>query len=279
LSWDAQNRDYVLEHFRSEFYQEAAEGEKFWFDDFLRGFGKSHFKRSSDWLESDSKFDLESDLYMKRSRKETYDESLKFLALKGLRVYQLSSEDLEAVLLKVKERPQDWIMALTIFELKLLTQTKVEGLSSALGWHRKRFFYQGKKLESLPNWSSWLGSPFKPWKDGNLNILIKSSNEESFVDVWSLEHVYREDAKESSCQRTLSFLKDRFPYVEFVLEQNNNLEGHLKTVFPVSYEKAVQNDSGYIWNSPIEWKGYAMDLMYEHQNKLAHKIYDKGVGQ
>jgi len=279
LSWEAQNRDFVLEHFRSEFLATAAEGQKFWFDDLLRSFAKSSFKRSSDWKKSDTKFDLESELYLKTSKKQTYFESLENLKQKGIAVHVVDQSSLDDILGRVKEGPKDWIVALTVFELKLLTNTKVESLSTALGWHRKRFFYKENKLESLPKWSCWVKSAFKPWKEENFNIIIKGSDGELYLDVWTLEPIYKQNLKEESTKRTLSFLNQKFAHTHFLAQQSDNLDGALKTLFPVSQEQERLNDTGYIWNSPLEWQGYGMDLMYKYQNELAHNIYDKGVGQ
>lgn len=279
LSWEAQNRDYVLEHFKDEFYKEAAEGQKFWFDDFLRSFAKSSFKKSSDWLESEPKFELESELFLKKSNKLTYQESLNLLKEKGVTVEEVNQDELDSLLSKVKAAPKNWIVALTVFELKLLTYNKVESLDTALGWHRKRFFYKENKLESLPKWTCWLDSTFKPWKEGNLNIVIKASDGELYVDVWTLEPVYKLGIKEEATKRALGFLNKNFVHTQFLAQQSENLDGALKTFFPVSQEREPLNDTGYIWNSPIEWRGYSMDLMYAYQNNLAHQIYDKGVGQ
>ena len=279
LSWEAQNRDYVLEHFKSEFYREAGADQKFWFEDFLRSFAKSSFKRSSDWSESESQFELESELFIRKSDQKSYQESLDILKNKGVAVIEVNQDELDAILSKVKASPREWIVALTVFELKLLTYNKVESLDTALGWHRKRFFYKENKLESLPKWSCWLESSFKPWKEGNLNIVIKGSDGELFLDVWTLEPVYKLGLKEEATKRTLDFLNTKFTHTNFLAQQSENLDGALKTVFPVSQERETLNDTGYIWNSPVEWKGYSMELMYAYQNNLAHQIYDKGVGQ
>lgn len=285
LAWEAQNRDYVLENLKKSFYQVADEKQKFWFEDFLKSFGKSFFKKSSDWKSSEPTFDLETDLFLRRSDKSAYKDSLYSLKECGVQVHEVDAKNLDDLLSKVKECPQEWIVSLTIFELKLLTYNKVESLDTALGWHRKRFFYSGEgaypNLESLPAWSCWLKSPFRPWKDENLNILIKGqegqNNSDSFIDVWTLEPIYKLDIKEQATQKALSFLEEKFSYVDFSPQLNESLGGALKSLFPVAQEQEPLNDSGYIWNSPIEWEGYSMDLMYKFQNSLAHQIYDKGV--
>ena len=279
LAWEAQNRDYVLENFKEDFYKEALEGQKFWFEDFLRAFGKSSFKKSSDWLESESKFSLESDLYVRKSNKSNYKESLEMLSKKGVQVHDVSQDELDKILAKVKEEPKEWIVALTVFELKLLTYNKVESLDTALGWHRKRFFYKENKLESLPKWTCWVDSAFKPWKEANLNIVVKGNDGELYLDVWTLEPIYKLGIKKEAGMRALKFLNKEFVHTNFMAQQSENLEGALKTLFPVSQEREPLNDTGYIWNSPIEWRGFTMDLMYTYQNNLAHKIYDKGAGQ
>lgn len=274
LSWDAQNRDYVLEHFKKSFYKDVEPGQKFWFDDFVKSFGKSSFKKSSLWSEEDKDFNLEAELYLKNSNEHSYHESLVLLKQRGVKVESVLDENLDDILAQVKEKAKEWIVALTIFELKLLTYNKVESLDSMLGWHRKRFFYSGDCLETLPKWSCWLNSPFKPFKEENLNIIIKSKD---FIDFWTLEPVYQLYIKETSTEKALSFLKDKFSHTEFKPEMSENLNGVLKSLFPVAQEEEPLNDTGYIWNSPFEWKGYDMDLIYEYQNGLAHKIYDKGV--
>lgn len=274
LSWDAQNRNYVLNQFKKVFYSQVKEDQKFWFDDFLKSFGKTIYKKASSWDEEESSFSLESELYFKNSKETTYEESLALLKNRSVEVTSVSKENLDQILNQVKESPEDWVVALTIFELKLLTYNKVESLNSALGWHRKRFFYEGEKLETLPKWSCWLDSPFKPWKEENLNIIIKNKN---FLDVWTLEPVYQLGLEEASIEKALSFLRSNFTHVGFKPSLNNSLTGVIKTLFPVVQEEEPMNDKGYTWNSPIEWKGYGMDLMYSYQNGLAQKIYDKGA--
>ncbi len=281
LAWDALNREQVLSGFKERFEIDSAEGEGFWFHDFLKSFSKTVFKKSSSWSESDdeSEFNLKSDLYIRRSDRMTYQTSLDLLRERGVEVQSVSSQDLHRILLEVKEFSKNWIMGLTIAELKLLTATEAEVLktyaSSFLGWHRKRFFYESKNLSSLPTWSVWVNSPFAPWKEENLVILIKGK-QGNYLDVWTLEEIYKTETKEDSILRAHDFLNDKFRHVEFAPQKSENLEGALKTLFPVTRGKEVLNDTSYIWNSPMEWKGYGMDLVYDYQYNLAQTIYDKG---
>lgn len=279
LAWDSLNRDEALSWFNKNFKLHAVEGENFWFEDFLKSFSKTSFKKSSSWsdVEGEEPFNLKSDLYLRRSDRMTYLTSLDLLTERGVDVQSVSNQDLHRILLEVKERSQDWIMGLTVSELKLLTTNDRENAESFLGWHRKRFFYESKNLDSLPLWSVWVNSPYSPWKEENLVIIIKGK-QENYIDVWTLEAVYKEEVKEESILKAHKFLKDKFRYVEFVPQQSENLEGSLKTLFPVSSGKELLNDTNYIWNSPVEWKGYSMDLMYKYQYNLAQTIYDKGDG-
>ncbi len=276
LAWDALNREQVLEGYRESFEKTAVEGESFWFDDFLKSFSKSSFKKASMWAEDESSFNLKSELYLRRSDRMTYMRSLELLKERGVIVQSVSNQDLRRILLEVKENSKNWIMGLTNSELKVLTSNERDSFKANLGWHRKRFFYESKNLESLPMWSSWLSSPFKPWKEENLVILIKG-RQENYLDVWTLEEVYDAEVKEESIAKAHEFLKNKFRFVEFAPQQSENLEGALKTLFPVSTEKEGMNDTNYIWNSPVEWKGYSMDLMYKYQYSLAQNIYDKGA--
>jgi hypothetical protein len=276
LAWDALNREAVLKHFEERFKEKAADGENFWFDDFLKSFSKSSFKKASLWQEDDNFFNLKSELYLRRSDRMTYLTSLDLLKERGVDVQSVSRQDISRILQEVKERSKDWIMGLTISELKILTGQDHLDTRDSLGWHRKRFFYESRNLETLPLWSVWIESPFRPWKESNQVILIKG-RQENYLDVWTLEEVYKPGVKDESTELAQSFLSQKFPHTRFAPQQSENLEGALKTLFPVSAEKELINDTNYIWNSPLEWKGYGMDLMYTYQYNLAQSIYDKGA--
>lgn len=275
LAWDSLNRESGLNHLEKAFRNKAPEAKNFWFDDFLKSFAKSTYKKASNWESDEESFNLKSELYVRRSDRMTYSKSLELLQERGVEVQSVSTQDLRRILLEVKENSKSWIMGLTISELKILTAEKKESFDGELGWHRKRFFYESKNLESLPLWSCWVSSPFKPWKEDNLAVVIKG-RQDNYLDVWTLEDVYSPDIKESSILKAHDFLKREFKYVDFAPQESENLEGSLKTFFPVENSKEVLNDTNYIWNSPMEWKGYSAELMYKYQYNLAQKIYDKG---
>ncbi len=276
LSWDALNRGAVLQVFKDEFKKKVLEDKNFWFDDFLKSFSKSSFKKALLWSEEKEVFNLESELYLRRSDKKTYLKSLEFLKKQGVQVQLASNQDLRKILLEVKENSKDWIISLTVSELKILTSNEKNNIRNGLGWHRKRFFYESKNLGALPVWSIWLNSPFKPWKEENFIIIIKGG-QDNYLDIWTLEEVYNKKMKTESIEKIQDFLKNKFRFVEFAPKQSENLGGLLKTLFPVSYGKEVLNDTNYIWNSPIDWRGYSMNLMYRYQYSLVQAMYNKGV--
>lgn len=276
LAWDSLNREGALSGFQKNFELNAGEDESFWFDDFLKSFSKSSFKKASLWSEDESSFNLKSDLYIRRSDRMTYSRSLELLEERGVEVQLVSNQDLRRVLLEAKENSKNWIIGLTTSELKVLTSNERTSFNGTIGWHRKRFFYESKNLESLPLWSVWVNSPFRPWKEENLVVIIKG-RQDNYIDVWTLEEVYRCEVKEGFIAKAHDFLRAKFRYIDFAPQQSENLEGLLKTFFPVSNEKEILNNTNYIWNSPREWKGYSMDLMYKYQYNLAQTIYDKGA--
>ncbi len=276
LSWDALNRQAVLEGFKNEFEEKALENKSFWFNDFLKSFSKSSFKKALLWSKEEEGFNLKSELYLRRSEKKTYLKSLELLRKHGVKVELVSNEDLFKILLEIKENSNDWIMSLTTLELKILTSNKKNNIKNFLGWHRKRFFYKSKNLEALPVWFIWLDSPFKPWKEENFIISIKG-RQNNYLDIWTLEEVYNKKVKTESTEKIHDFLQSKFKFVEFTSKQSDNLEGSLKTLFPVSDEKGFLNDTNYTWNSPVEWRGYSMNLIYKYQYNLVQAIYDKGV--
>lgn len=277
FSYESPCKDLFLHQSKRQFKKDYPLAKSFWFDDFLKSFSKSRFKRSSDWALDVASFDISSPIYIRTSERSTYHLSLEILKDRGVCVDSVSSSNLPAILKEVKSKSSDWIVALTISELKILTLNEVEGRDGQLGWNRKRFFYDSGDLSALPKWSVWLDSYVRPWKEDNLYIIIKGQHGK-YIDLWSLEPVYNQEVKIKSLKHAKNFLENKFSFMDFEAQQSENLEGALKTFFPVTSFKKLVNDTSYIWNSPLEWGSYSMESAYEYQSILVKNIYSEAAG-
>lgn len=266
----------VLENWKESFYGRAPEASSFWLDDFLKSFARSRFLPSQEWKSDDKPYLTNNEQFFRKSDRTTFRSSLKILEERSVQIVPIQTYNLESFLNEVRKDPAKWVVSLTVPELRILTHNEVPDLEESLGWHRKRFFFESSKLHSLPDWSVWTKSSFKSWKGLNQIIVVKG-DQSDFLDLWTLLPVYNETAVKETEEKLFTFLEENFPYVEFKAQQSTNLEGALKTMFPIVTGTSLQNDLNFIWNSPREWGGYRLDLQFEYQNNLVGQL--EGTGQ
>lgn len=268
------NNKMVLKKWQEQFTGLVPKAESFWVDDFLKSFSRSKFLSSEKWANDDDFFNVNEEQFIRTSDRTTFKESIGALGERGVEVISIQAHNLELFLNEIKKNPSGWIVSLTIPELKILTHNEVPNLEDLLGWHRKRFFFNSDKLDSLPPWSVWVDSPFKAWKELNQVILIKGEQGD-FIDLWSLVPVYNKEIVKHTEERLHQFLKDMFSYVDFEPQKSTNLEGALNTMFPVASSDMSLHDKNFIWNSPREWGGYRLKMQYEFQSKLIDEMLNK----
>lgn len=272
ISGAAKNYEDILSSFNKDFYNEASSEASFWYDDFLKSFGKVRFKKSDEWREESSSFDPEGVFYIRSSEENHHKIKVDTLVQRGVEYIPVDVTDVRQILNLIKSQYKKWIVALTITELKIYTSTSLENLDYQLGWHRKRFVLKRledkKKLLSFPVWSVWINSFYKTWKDENLYILIKGKNG-NHIDLWSIEAVYNQKSLDLCLENAKHFLSKKLPYVELCFDGVSVPDSNLKTLFPVSTGYSEINDTRFMWNSPREWLSYNSESVYNYQNEFA----------
>ncbi len=268
------NNKAVLSNWKENFSALVPHADSFWVDDFLKSFSRSNFQQSDKWASDNNFFNVNEEQFVRTSDRTTFKASIGALEERGVEVISIQAHNLELFLNEIKKNPAGWIVSLTIPELKILTHNEVPKLDELLGWHRKRFFFNSDKLDSLPPWSVWVDSPFKAWKGLNQVIMIKGVQGD-FVDLWSLVPVYNDLKVKEVEERLHVFLKEMFSYVNFEPQLSTNLEGALNTMFPVTTSDASLHDKNFVWNSPKEWGGYRLSMQYEFQSQLVESILNK----
>jgi hypothetical protein len=272
LSASSPNYEMSVQAFKENFYTQAARESSFWYDDFLRSFGKVRFKLSSEWKDESSVFNLKGQFFVRCSHELSHPQRLSLITKRGVSVESVNSVTVKDILSEIKKDFKDWIIDLTITELKLFTGNSIGALDQQLGWTRKRFKIEDlefkEKLSGLPTWSLWVNSFYKTWKQDNCYIVIKSLDER-FLDLWTIEQVYDPKKIKESYKMAESFLNQNFPYVSFTLYETSDFSSNLNTLFPISTGYSEINDTRYMWNSPREWNGFNSELIFSYQTEFS----------
>ena len=272
LSSYAPNYQDSLKVFKDDFYEHAAKETTFWYDDFLKSFGKVRFKLSSKWKDEFTQFNPIGEFYIRNSEESDHDSKLSLIKKRGVTVEKVDSSRVKNLLLEIRKNYKDWVVDLTVTELRIFTGKPVVDLEQHLGWSRKRFKLQNekdqKKILSLPQWSLWVSSFYKTWKQENCYILIKSIDQ-NFLDLWTIEQIYEPEKIQESIKLANDFLVNRFPYVSFSYVEISDFSSNLNTLFPISTGYSEINDTQYMWNSPREWMGFNSDMIFPYQSSFS----------
>jgi len=261
--------DKSVEKLKIDFENYASKEASFWYDDFLRSFGKARFRLSSAWKQDANVFEPKGDFFIRSSSSADHEEKLSLLEKRGSKIYKVKINQIETILKEIKSNYKNWVVDLTITELKILMGNTVEEQDLYLGWSRKRFkVLNDTPLYSIPKWSVWVSSFYKTWKQENFYILLKSDDQKS-LDLWSLEQVYSPDKIEESVEMAKSFLKQKLPMINCEFEKTGDFSSSLNTLFPVSTGYSEINDTKYMWNSPREWLGFNSDQGFAYQSDFS----------
>jgi|GEM_PF-3251654 len=277
------NYDSMIEHYKKDFYKNTTEDAIFWYEDFLKSFGKVRFKLSSAWREEPHSLDPFGKFYLRRSEKGDHEKRLSLIEKRGVSVEKITSKDLDSLLPKIRNDFKSWVVDLTVTELKIFTGKTIHDITEQLGWSRKRFKISNEKdsvkLLSLPEWSVWVSSFYKTWKEDNSCILIKSKDN-TYIDIWTIEQVYNKEKIDESVKLSQEFLDKNFSYINFEYVERSDLDSKFNSLFPVSTGYSEINDTQYMWNSPREWMSFNSDLVFSYQldftKWLSKNLFNEG---